>query len=305
MIKKLKFIHIGHHKTGSSFIQKTVLPKIETLKLLDQGKKDRVTNIQLKQALYDLCLKSQLHFDIKKVSSELKKYDFNCLSSESFLGNGSIESSSANLIRNIAERLLRLFGKTKIILVIRNQSTWLKSYYLDDIEFGYSCSFKKWIELKKSRSQLDWCKYSEIIKLYYELFGKKNVKVYLYEEIFNKTIFYSLFKSFGLTKKVLNEIDFNKKVNESFSPLTFYLQLLVNRIIGTRANYGDGYLYTKWTKKIRPFLDNVSNKIPFIDKKPNIGFKEYDKILHELYAKNNNETSKLINKNLKKYGYPS
>jgi len=305
MLKKMKFIHIGHHKTGSTFFQNKVMPKIEIFKLPSAKKANGETNQEFKQAWIDLVTQSDLNFDFNRIKKEFNKLDYNCLSNEAFLGYGSLESGACNLIKHSAKRLFKLFGETKILLVIRNQETWVKSLYFDDIEYGYTCNFKKWIEIKKQRNQLDWCKYSKIIKVYSEIFGSKNIHVLLFENLFNKkknikTLF-SFFKQFGVDENTLKKIDFTTKINYGMGDLTYKVALFLNRVIGTRANFANGLIQKKWYHNGIPFFDNLSNKIN--KSKPKIEFEGYKEIIHQLYAKDNSLTSKLINVNLKNYGY--
>ena len=180
----LKFIHIGHHKCGSSFIQFEVIPKIKALNNVPFKDSGGMTVIH--DELMNLIRCDDLFYDESTIKDKILSTKFNCLSYEGLVGHGSLEASAGYQIEHTAQRLKNLFGRTKILFIIRNQKTFLESWYKDDIKFGFVASFKKWFMQRLLYTQLNWIKYSSIIKVYNNLFGSENVKVVLFENLFKK-----------------------------------------------------------------------------------------------------------------------
>jgi hypothetical protein len=112
-------IHLGMHKTGTSFLQKEVFPKLEGVNYLYKPYK-----------IWDLILKEN---KINLISGEAFSHSMphNCL-------------NQANTLK----LLKKLFPNAKIILGVRDEDTWLRSCYSEYIKTGGRKSFKKYKELK-------------------------------------------------------------------------------------------------------------------------------------------------------------
>ena len=134
-------------------------------------------------------------------------------------------------------------GETKILFCLRNQASFLRSLYKDDTKYGSLCSFEKWIKLKHSFTQLNWCKYAPVIKLYQETYGKENVKVMLFENLFNSQMFKNIFDSFDVDSTGLENVKFSTRANEGMCGVSFHFMRIINRLFGSKANYGDGNVY--------------------------------------------------------------
>ena len=116
----LEYLHIGHHKCASSYIQYHIIPSIKHLK---QPQFDRGGKI-LNKAIFNYIIEeSDIYFkineDIKKYVNYLKSNNINCISYEGFTGyhdclNGSI-------FRYLPERLCKIFNPKKLLIIIRNQ----------------------------------------------------------------------------------------------------------------------------------------------------------------------------------------
>jgi hypothetical protein len=298
----VKFLHVGHHKCGSSFLQYEVLPKIKGLQDLPGKRKDGKSNAELRQAWIRMITQSDMYFDFEKTVRPFYDVDFNCISNEGFVGFGSSEASAGLQVQQTAERLHRLFGDTKILIVIRNQKSILRSMYIDDIEYGLSVPFRKWIEGRAVRSQLDWFRFSGIVETYQKLFGAGNVKVVRYEDLFNVNTLEEIFTSFEISSDGLETVDFGRRVNQSMAAPTLAASKVVNRLIGTRANWADGLAYKYWIAYAQPALNRVSDLLHV--KKPNLYYNGYNELLAEQFHDDNRRTSELIGMDLHEHGYP-
>jgi hypothetical protein len=297
----VKFLHIGHHKCGSTFFQYEIIPKIEGLTNLP-GKKNGKSNTELRHATISLITKNDLYFDFNKTVRPFYDVEFNCISNEGFVGFGSLEASACHHIKHTAERLRRLFGETKILFIIRNQKRLLPSLYIDDVEYGYAPSFENWIERRAIHSQLDWFKFSGIIATYNEIFGAENVKTVLYEDFFSRDAIEDILTEFGIGKNGLENVNFDLRINESMAAPTLAMTRGINQLVGTRANWAEGFGYKYWVGYGRVASDKISRALGF--DRPKLDFDAYGARLVEHYHEDNCRTSELIGIDLQSRGYP-
>ena len=107
----------------------------------------------------------------------------------------------------ICNRLRQVFeNQVTILLIIRNQFDWLRSYYLEQLAGGIYVSFDKFLKqqfLNREISILNKLNYNNLVRYYKKVFGNENVKVFLFEEMFK-----------GKGKK--DNIDYNI-IEENFS----------------------------------------------------------------------------------------
>ncbi len=300
MIKK-NLVHIGIHKSGSSFLQAKIFPKIKNFTNLSFYEKNSFTD---DIRYFQSC--SELHFDENKIinlinffknfSNDDKKI---LISSESFTGSVSPQTlGSCMFIEMLAKRIKKYIPNTKIILVLRNQKDAIYSFYKDDIQYGYTCNFNDWIKERLKTNSLDYFKYDKLVSLYQNLFGKENLHTFLYEDIF---------KDFNGLKLFLNELDIeidltendiknlmnSEKTNSSNSTVVTNFTRILNRFIKTKLSqsYTDGKynlpVYNFW----RYFLSKKLSK--FLKKNSKPSSEAFDLFLKEL---DNDNLFKILNK---------
>ena len=275
MIKK-NLVHIGIHKSGSSFLQAKIFPKIKNFTNLGFYEKNLFTD---DIRYFQTC--SELYFDEKKItnlinffkkfSNENKKL---LISSEAFTGNISTQSFGTGIfIEMLAKRIKKYIPDAKIILILRNQKDAIYSLYKDDIQYGYTCNFNDWIKERLKTNSLDYFKYDKLILFYQNLFGKENLHTFLYEDIF---------KNFNEVQLFLNELDIeidltesdiknlmnSEKINSSNSSTITNFTRVLNRFIKTKLSqsYTDGKynlpVYNFWryflSKKLSIFVKKNS-----------------------------------------------
>ena len=248
MINKEIFIHVGLHKTASTFLQQEVFPQFKSVLLIANPETQH--NKAFNQLMYaDDCFYSPnlVIQEINKIKS-----DRILISDECFSGQPLFFLSNNKTI--IAKRLADLFPDAKIILFIRGQKDLMLSLYSqyltrrngvkNILELFRHPDFIN--ELKKHPyykrkpvpafgyysvhgfSHLDCFLHYETIHLYKSLF--KSVHVLLYEDILHNPnkIKISLEKIIG--EKLANQaIDFSKKINTSLKHQDFYKMLFFNR----------------------------------------------------------------------------
>lgn len=258
------------HKAGSSFYQKNVFPKLKNIDYLGFYKSDYL----LDEIRY-LQTCSSLHFDknkitkLKKYLLKLKKINKDILiSSEAFTGNlGTFSIGNCSQLEAISERVINTFENTKIIFFLRNQKDSIYSLYCDDIQFGYTVNFENWLKERLKNNSLNYFLYYEIIRYYQNRFGRKNVYVFNFENLFDRKGLKNFMNTLGLDFEYFNKIDFSNKINYAKPNSIIFFTRYLNKFIKTKLNMGytDGHyndlkIYNFWRYKASNFLAKIFAK---------------------------------------------
>ena len=270
-------VHVGIHKSGSTFLQKEIFPKIKNytyLGFLSENKySDEIRYLQS-------C--SDLDFDENKIRNLINffqnfvKEKKLLVSSEAFTGNISPQFFGTGIfIDLISKRIKKYIPNPKIVLILRNQRDAIYSLYKDDIQFGYTCTFDDWIKERLKTHSLEYFKYDKIVTYYQKFFGEENVKIFFYENIFKKQngmmhFLNQLDIDIDLTQDDISNLINSSKANFGNSNIVTSISRLLNHVIKTKLSqsYTDGkydlYVYNFWryflSKKISRLLGN--NEIP-------------------------------------------
>ena len=110
--------HIGLHKTGTTFLQRYVFPKLKNVNLF--------------------CTDGRPFNGIE----DLEKDKINLISIENL--SGSPFSSNEFTRYTIMEELAKLYPNAKIIVTFRNKNSWLKSLYSQYIKTGGTYTYPEW-----------------------------------------------------------------------------------------------------------------------------------------------------------------
>ena len=142
------YFHVGLHKTGSTFLQSEVFPKLEDVNLISF-----YDNNLLKKDFEYLQSINPIFIDENRLDN-IKKYFFASkkkilVSSEQFSGNFSfqITGSGGQFYLNM-EILKRIFPDAKIVIIFRNQLDLIISHYKDEVAFGVTTGFDDWLETR-------------------------------------------------------------------------------------------------------------------------------------------------------------
>ncbi len=110
------FIHVGLHKTGTTFLQKNIFNELD---------------LRFVRHLNDV-----VKFpDAKKV----------LISNEALSGEPFLVYDNADTRFNIADRLLAMFPKSKVIVCTRDVDDWLQSLYIEHIKNGCKMEWEQWM----------------------------------------------------------------------------------------------------------------------------------------------------------------
>lgn len=148
------FIHIGLHKTGTSFLQKVIFPNLKGIN-------------------YKIYYKPDIF--------ELQENKINLISCESLSGNPLSSVRFGDLDRKLLiYGLKKMYPNAAIIVGFRHKENWLKSLYANRIKQGnYVRNFNDFYD-RFNKEYLDFEGYEKLIK---SLFS--NVYVYQFEDLKN------------------------------------------------------------------------------------------------------------------------
>lgn len=190
------FIHIGAHKTASTYIQNFLAKH-----------KDQLASASL---CYDpdgpeiaLNIKSIINKEksVETLRSELRnKYnginaDHFLVSAEGFFGSESKGYFNIDKISGILRQITKDFHTT-IIAFVRKQNTFIESLYHQQIKQGQVDTFDEYIQ----RIDIYAYKWNSLLKHYANNFGIENMYIFSYEDLLynNKKTMESFFRVIGL-----------------------------------------------------------------------------------------------------------
>ncbi|MBH11267.1 MAG: hypothetical protein CMG74_13125 [Candidatus Marinimicrobia bacterium] len=279
----------------------------------------RPWNTKTKKFIYELLKNEGGNYNHSLVSNMIHEFDCGddktyILSDENILDGYNVQPNT-NAIYIYANRMKKLFEDPHIFLTLRNQLTWISSFYSNCGRVlrgvpkpfdGRHVELIPWLEWQLDngeRSFFDLIDYNKYVKMFIDIFGKNRVHIFLYEDFVNQK------KDFISTLSSLMQIDeieaFDLINNQHLNPqdskrLVTYLKFrekfphglsLHERIPGGK----------KIVKKLNYYLKKgpPMEKIKLPDK--------WHSLLYNYYKEGNNELSKNfdIQEKFIEYGYPS
>ncbi|TKK67986.1 sulfotransferase [Ilyomonas limi] len=298
-------VHIGYHKTGTTFLQKEVFknPALP-FNLIERGLVHK-----------EIIRKNLFFFDSDHTRSILtENFRPNCInviSDEGLLG--SPHAGGYNSYDNFL-KIKQLFPNAKILIGIREQNDIILSGYKQYIKTIGTLDLKRYLTRFKRPSfiaefdLLLFC-YDKIINTYMNTFGKANVLVLPYElmKVNPEAYFVRLFTFLNLDSEGINKVDFKKQLNTSHLNLTLETKRLYNILFTkTRENpHGLLSLPTRMNQplfRVTTFLEKQLGK-DFQKKLNARKAKRIHEVARGFYLESNRKTSELIDIDLKLYGY--
>lgn len=162
-----------------------------------------------------------INYDQQLVASMIKKMDKGddkayVLCDENILDGISLQPNSS-IICTYANRMKELFVNPHIVLVLRNQITWLESFYsnggrvlkdLPDPFNGRHVEIDSWLEWQwkecnSERSFINHINYNKYVNMFIEVFGENNVHIFLFEDFVHQKKYF--------VEKLSSLMDINKK----------------------------------------------------------------------------------------------
>ncbi|MCU4165573.1 hypothetical protein [Carboxylicivirga caseinilyticus] len=309
MDKKL-VIHIGYHKTGTTFLQNNIFSKTKEINYLGQP----FVNMDIKKFFQDLKDCHDLLFDknvfIQRFDRIIANIDQpgkpTLISLESI--HSGIDWWGRELVV-MANRIRQVFPNAKILIGIREQTSYIESLYKEYIVHGgrinwnyflYHSHYFKYHLLPKLY-------YDKVIELYYYLFKKDNVHVYLHEELkndANNTL--TLINRFiGINKSNFEITSVYEGMSKKQSELVRFINSIFVIDSSEECHLRNGrYLDFSRSKKRRKIIKWIRSNLALNSKSKYVTSKDLN-FIQELFKDSNSRLSKILNKELTLHGYLS
>jgi hypothetical protein len=255
-------LHIGYHKTGTTFLQKSVFPNNSEIFYLGRS---WISN-KLERYFFDFSFINDSDFDAKIMNDRfseivdeivrLQKIDI-AQKKVLLISHESLHSGSDYFglrIQEQADRLKQVFPNAKIIIGVRNQLKMIESNYTNYIHHGGKLSFNNFFNQSKLynnglRLKL---RYDHLISLYFNYFKKENVHVMVFEDVFsnNKIKLTELNAFLNIETRVkYNQAGINKKLSKS----SINFLRLLNKVLAKDFNAQ----YTNRLRGHQTFLERL------------------------------------------------
>ena len=183
-------IHIGYHKTGSTWLQKEIFdnPDFGFAALEDSSNKSSI--IKTKSLSPVIYKRHDLDFDANDIqsyidqNSYIKDHSYPVISDERLSGSPHFGGRDNAMI---AKRISQIFPHSKILICVREQRAAILSCYYQYLKRGGGKSLRHYMcEHDDPRGNFfdqRHFHYDRLIAHYISLFGDKNVCVLAYEDL--------------------------------------------------------------------------------------------------------------------------
>ncbi|WP_181347753.1 hypothetical protein [Thalassobacillus sp. CUG 92003] len=308
MESKQKIVHIGYHKTGTTFLQNVLFPEHPEIFYV---------NRPITQRLF-LRIGS-LFFDVEKTKKEinrlLEQLDPNqkalVFSDEELSGNIHTGGNGGYLSKEVADRIYKTMPDAHIVITVRNQVSMIDSVYKQYVKKGGTFGLKKYLydnggaNHRFPQFSFTHFEYDQLINYYIKLFGPDNVHVFIYEKARKDREYYNnMLEELGLSRlEDLNKL-VDKQENPSYSTISLRIARIFNHFYGKDPINKKGImnlplLYKGMKKILYKFeLSNIINsKKSSLDKSTEQYIKEY-------YKESNRNLEAIVGDDLSKFNYP-
>lgn len=242
------FLHIGYHKTATTYLQDVVFNQIPGVTYLGR----RWINSELRDFFEEYKFTHDLNFSPKtyrakfddilehSIDHSLSLINADSKTEKILISHESLHSGAEWFgveIISRAERLKSVFPSAKIIIGIRNQVDYIESNYKEYIFLGGRLSLKYLLyESFAFRYGLfTKLQYDKVISLYMDLFGRDSVYVYLHEDLKNN--FDMAIQ--GIVSFIDADLDVDlssKSINRGLGAFSLELLRIVNNLVAYDFN---------------------------------------------------------------------
>jgi len=172
-------IHVGFHKTGTTWLQQELFPKVRNARLVPRPVIRR-----------ELLLPYPFGFDPQAARrGVLGDADGRVvLSEEELSGNLHTGGLHGSMSKEIAERLARAFPDAHVVIFVRSQKEMIASAYKQYVEGGGTGSIHRFLRPSRAPHKtpnfsLDFLAYDGLVGHYESLFGREAVHVHACEAL--------------------------------------------------------------------------------------------------------------------------
>lgn len=298
-------IHIGYHKTGTTFLQRQVFPALKANLVMAPDVAYIAKSKDYNPERFVEILKSQYILD---------KYERTVISQEALSGRAASSADWNEYL--IARRLYQTFPNAKFLIVIRNQLEYVLSLYtFRVVKRGLERrNLSTYLEQIFKDSLQERLQYDKLVKHYIHLFGKENILVLAYEQL-NED--HDRFVSEILKFMNINDmIEYNpQKVNKGVRnlkivnanrllncPISIITDFLRRKNVLSQKKYSilaNEYFRFK-RRRVNPVLERILNECSQdidLDKK-------WKNVIIAACKESNRRLADIVNIDLLYYGYP-
>lgn len=198
-------IHIGFPKTGTTWFQQQLFPNLSNVNYINKQTTNKlIINVPA------------LEFKKEKITAVFDDLKTSCpllLSSEKIVGTFNRGWMNGYFPKQNAQKLKDIFEQAEIIVFLRRQQDAISSAYQQYVKNGGNYSIDRYIHnTSTGLFHPDHLKYHLILDYYADLFGIKNLHIYLFEEFKNDPQ--------QFTRTFLNDLNITSNIDKvSFEPI--------------------------------------------------------------------------------------
>ncbi|MEM8807732.1 MAG: hypothetical protein AAGF01_17065 [Cyanobacteria bacterium P01_G01_bin.38] len=309
MSQKQILIHIGYHKTGSTFLQDLVFSSEEYGFSSPWDVKEYFENI-ISVNPFAYRSSQTRSFFIAKIESAWTRSLVPVLSCEALSGDPWKRGCNSGFNNKLAaDRLAEAFPEGRILIVIRAQASMIFSLYRHSIRSFWSMSIEDYLEQSGGDKglhyfdplfRLEYLEYNWLIEYYQKLFGQENVLVLPYEGLkLRNSDFLEKLENFTNTHlpRSLNQTT----VNQGYSGLSVALKRWTNKLSPTCAQPNETR-YQKFNNSVFYQINKITPKWigEIFDRRLRNSIESQIK---GRYKESNRITAQLTGLDLQAYGY--
>ncbi len=255
-------IHIGYHKTGTTWLQRKLFARAEL----------GYRRIRLTQGDLDLYRVHDFDFDASLCRAEMSSKLERC-KREGLIPVVSMMRLSGNPhaggydSRTLADRIAAVFPGARVLLVIREQRSMILSTYAQYVKMGGPCSLRGYLltpdDSRRPGFRFEQFRYDRLIAHYQGLFGSERVLVQAYERFRDEPQpFAETVAAFCGGKAPPPEAE-GAVLNRSLGPLALSLLRWLNPFVNADSLNGWSPYASKWLNKpARLLVDGVDRLTP-------------------------------------------
>lgn len=304
------FLHIGYPKTGTTWLQQSILsyhPDIQHLSERPWGDREWIREITyIHEFDFDI---ERFRSRYDRVATDNKKATV--ISFEQFVGDPYAGGQNA---KTNADRLKAIFPDATILITIRHQISAIESLYKSYIQEGGAGSLERFLEARYPPNRLyvskDYFKYDRVVGYYQELFGEDAVVVLVFEELkkAKEQFLAKFFAPMGVDLPAHDVINSASDANRSLSSISLLIARFANRFLYSPFNTTPVIPRSKYTKtgKLRRLLQRRLDPLILHRISPRMKYIQpaLQNELIEYYRESNHKLLKLVDIPLSDYDYP-
>lgn len=296
-------LHIGYHKTGSSFLQQHVFPN-PGFSLVAKQRALTSTFVKAEPFRFDVhAARETLRPGIEEA---MENGLMPVLSAERLAGN---PHSGGHDSEQIANRLAATFPETRVLVVIREQTDMLVSAYKQYVNRGGPGTLKQYAKRPSETARVPlfdprFFEYHRLVGRYQDLFGARNVLVLPYELL--KDAPRSFLKRISDFAGVPVASSKDEPVNPSLSALCLSLKRYANRwIVRDDLNPAAPFELAGANRILLKLCYEADARLPsqVREKRERHLFALAEELGRGRYAESNAATNELTGLDLSKFGY--